>query len=346
MITMRERYILGKKVGKQTFVIDTQPAIINTAAVVGPFEGKGPLKEYFDHIYTDNLAGELSFEKAEKEMMLNACFTALTKAGKTPQEIDLFLAGDLLNQIITSGFSALELTIPFLGLYGACSTSAEGLAIAAMIIESGCASNILVATSSHNSSAERQFRYPTEYGSHKKPFSQRTVTGAGAAIVSKEGNGPKITHVTIGKVEDLACKDPLNLGAAMAPAAASTLVQHFADTGRGPEYYDLIVSGDLGKFGHQLAIDLAASQGGFDLSKNFKDCGLMLYDLEKQDVHAGASGCASSAVVTYGYLYKKLLDGTYKRLLLTATGALHSPISCQQGENIPSIAHSVSIEMI
>ncbi|MBO8128552.1 MAG: stage V sporulation protein AD [Peptococcaceae bacterium] len=335
-----------KKIGKQTYKPNNPPVIISTAAVVGPFEGQGPLKEYFDHIYTDLNAGERTFEAAEREMLLNACFTCLNKAGKTPQDVDFFLAGDLLNQTITSSFSALELRIPYFGLYGACSTSAEGLALAAMLVDGGFASLALPGTSSHNASAERQYRYPTEYGFPRKPQVQWTVTGAGAALIAAEGEGPRITHMTIGKVKDLGIKDPLNLGAAMAPAAADTIVRHFADTGHGPEYYDLIVTGDLGKFGHQLTVKMAASNGGFDLSQNYRDCGLMIYDTETQDVHAGGSGCACSAVVTYGYLYKKLMDGTFKRILLVATGALHSPVSCYQGNSIPGIAHAVSIEMI
>lgn len=337
---------MATRLGKQTYRPDNPPWIISTGTVAGPFEGQGPLGDYFDHVYTDTLAGERSFENAEKEMMTNACFTCLKKAGRTPQDVDFFLAGDLLNQTITSGFSALELAIPYLGIYGACSTSALGLALATMLVDGGYAGLVLAATSSHNSSAERQYRYPTEYGVHRKPTAQWTVTGAGAALVSRQGEGPRVTHFTIGKVEDLGIKDPMNLGAAMAPAAAATLVQHFADTGRGPEYYDLIVTGDLGKIGKELAEKTCVTKGGFDLSRNFNDCGLILYDTEKQDVHAGASGCASSALVTYGYLYRKLLAGELKKLLLVATGALHSVTSFQQGGSIPAIAHAVSIEMI
>lgn len=337
---------MATKLGKQTYRPDNPPYIISTAAVAGPFEGQGPLGKYFDHVYTDNKAGEISFENAEKEMMTNACYTCLNKANKTPQDVDFFLAGDLLNQIITSGFTALELGIPYLGIYGACSTSAEGLALATMLVDGNYAGLVLAATSSHNASSERQYRYPTEYGAIRKPTAQWTVTGAGAALVAREGTGPRITALTIGKVEDMGIKDPLNLGAAMAPAAVSTMVRHFADTGRGPEYYDLIVTGDLGKFGKELAIKTCASKGGFNLEKNYEDCGLILYDTSKQDVHAGASGCASSALVTYGYLYKKLVSGELKKLLLVATGALHSVTSFQQGANIPSIAHAVSIEML
>ncbi|MHB1418551.1 MAG: stage V sporulation protein AD [Bacillota bacterium] len=334
-----------KKVGKQTFRPENPPVMISTGAVAGPFEGQGPLKDYYDHIYTDLTAGERSFEGAEKEMLVNACFTCLNKAGKNPQDVDIFLAGDLLNQTITSGFSALELAIPYLGIYGACSSSAEGLAMATMLVDGGFAELVLAATSSHNAASERQYRYPSEYGVHRKPTAQWTVTGAGAALVAKEGEGPRITHVTIGKVVDFGIKDTQNLGAAMAPAAALTMIQHFSDTGNGPEYYDLIVSGDLGKFGHQLAVKTAISRGGFDLSKNFKDCGLMIFDTERQDVHAGASGCGSSAIVTYGYLYRKMLEGELRKLLLVATGSLHSPTSFQQGQNVPAVAHAVSLEI-
>ena len=336
---------MATKLGKQTFKPDTPPYLINTGTVAGPFEGQGPLRDYFDHIYTDTLAGERSFESAEKEMMTNACFTCLNKANKTPQEVDVFLAGDILNQTITSGFSALELAIPYMGIFGACSTSALGLALSTMLVDGNYAKLVLAAASSHNSSAERNYRYPTEYGATRKPTTQWTVTGAGAALVAKEGTGPRITHLTVGKVQDLGIKDPMNLGAAMAPAAAATMVQHFADTGRGPDYYDLVVTGDLGKFGHELAIRSCVTKGGFDLTKNYEDCGVMLYDTEKQDVHSGGSGCASSALVTYGYLYQKLLSGELKKILLVATGALHSVTSFQQGANIPSIAHAVSLEM-
>lgn len=334
-----------KKIGKQTYKPDNPPVILGTGTVVGPFEGQGPLRNYFDHVYTDLTVGERSFEAAEKEMMLNACFTCLNKNNITAQEVDFFLSGDLMNQTISSGFSALELRIPYLGIYGACSTAAEGLCIAAMLVDGGYASRVLAATSSHNAAAERQYRYPTEYGFSRKPHVQWTVTGAGAALITDEGIGPRITGFTVGKVYELGIKDPLNLGAAMAPAAAETMVRHFADTGHGPDYFDLVVTGDLGKFGHELAIKMTASIGGFDLSKNYLDCGLMIYDTKTQDVHAGGSGCAASAVVTYGYLYRQLLERKIQRILLVATGALHSPVSINQGNGIPAIAHAVCIEM-
>lgn len=339
---------MARKIGKQTYKPEKPPVIMSAAAVVGPFEGQGPLRPYFDHIYTDIMAGERSFECAEREMVLNACWTALNKGGKTPQEVDFFLAGDLMNQITTSSFSALELAIPFLGIYGACSSSGLGLALATMLVDGGYAGLVLTATSSHNAAAERQYRYPTEYGLQRKPTAQWTVTGAGAALVAPNGaaDGPLITMFTVGKPVDLGIKDVQNVGAAMAPAAADTMVRHFSETGRGPDYYDLIVTGDLGKFGKDLAKKLAVSRGGFDLSHNYEDCGLLLYDTEKQDVHAGASGCASSAVVVYGYLYRQLMEGRIKRLLMVPTGALHSPTTFQQGENIPGIAHAISIERL
>ena len=277
-------------------------------------------------------------------MLQNACYRALQKIQTSPEQVELFLAGDLMDQITTSGFTALELAIPFLGIYGACSTSVEGLIFAAAMIDGGFVNLVLTATSSHNSSAERQFRYPTEYGTQRKPFCQWTVTGSGAAVVSVAGDGPRITHATIGKVVDLACKDPLNMGAAMAPAASQTLIQHFADTGRSPKYYDLILSGDLGKVGHQLTKEWTASYGGFGLDQNYLDSGMLIYDLNDPRVNSGGSGCGCMATVAYGHVYKRMLRGDLKRVLLVATGALHSPTSSQQGENIPCIAHAVSLE--
>jgi len=337
---------MAVKVGKQTWIPSRKPVLIQTGVVAGPLEGQGPLKNWFDHVYTDPMAGERSFEGAEREMMLNACYTALRKADRTPESVDVFLAGDLLNQIITSSGSALQLKIPFLGIYGACSSSAESLIIATALIDAGFAQTVLCAVSSHNSTSERQYRYPTEYGIFRKPTAQWTVTGAGAALLAAEGRGPTVTCLTIGVVQDYGIKDALNMGAAMAPAAAATLVRHFADTGRAPDYYDLIVTGDLGRFGQRLAIEQAAKNGGFDLTKNYQDCGVLIYDCEKQDVHSGGSGCACSAVVAYGYLYRRMLAGEIKRLLFCATGALHSPTSMMQGGTIPVIAHAVSLEML
>jgi stage V sporulation protein AD len=332
-----------KKIGKQTVKLSNPPSIISTASIVGPKEGEGPLKDYFDIILNDDLFGEDSWEKAESKMNREAIRHALTKLNMQPDQIDYLFGGDLLNQIISSSFAARELKIPFFGLYGACSTMSESLSLAAMIIDGGFADYSIATTSSHFSSAERQFRFPLELGNQRPPTAQWTTTGSGAAIVAKDGNGPFITHITTGRVMDFGIKDANNMGAAMAPAAADTLIRHFEDTGFKPSSYDLIISGDLGKVGTELTIELA-SKNGYDISRNYTDCGLKIFDLEKQDVHAGASGCGCSAVVFCGYLYQELLKGNIKKLLLMSTGALLSPTSTLQGESIPGIAHAITIE--
>jgi len=333
---------VSKKTGKQTYQFGNPPKIISTGTVAGPFEGLGPLHEDFDEILTDTRNTEKTFEKAERSMLTKACQLALAHASSS-SEVDLFLAGDLLNQIISANFTAITLGIPFLGLYGACSTAALSLGLGAMLLDGGFAGTVLTATSSHNCTAERQYRFPTEYGGQRRPYQQWTVTGAGAALLGYNGEGPKITGVTFGKVVDLGSKDPLNMGAAMAPAAADTILQHFQDTGWDPHALDLIVTGDLGKVGFDLCRQELA-ENGLNLDANFNDCGLLIYDLKKQDVHAGGSGCAASALVTYGHLYKKFQRKEISRLLLVGTGALHSTTSFQQGENIPCIAHAVRIE--
>jgi stage V sporulation protein AD len=332
-----------KKIGKQTVKLSNPPSIISTASIVGPKEGEGPLKDYFDVILNDDLFGEDSWEKAESKMNREAIRQALTKINMKPEKIDYLFGGDLLNQIISSSFAARELKIPFFGLYGACSTMTESLSLAAMIVDGGYADYAAATTSSHFSSAERQFRFPLELGSQRPPTAQWTTTGSGAAILARDGDGPFITHITTGRVMDFGIKDANNMGAAMAPAAADTLIRHFEDTGFKPSSYDLIISGDLGTVGKQLTIELA-SKNGYDISRNYTDCGVEIFDLAKQDVHAGASGCGCSAVVFCGYLYKELQKGNIKKLLLMSTGALLSPTSTAQGESIPGIAHAVTIE--
>lgn len=320
--------------------------IVGAAAVAGPLEAEGPLGAEYDQTYPDLLIGQPSFEKAERQMMIDACGLALSKANLTekPPKVDYFLAGDLLNQIITSSFSGLQLGVPFLGLYGACSTLAEALGLGAMLIDGGFADRVLCSVSSHNATAERQYRYPTEYGSQRKPYAQWTVTGSGAVVLAASGSGPRITHVTIGKVNDMGIKDPFDQGAAMAPAAVDTIVNHLRDTGRSPDYYDLIVTGDLARFGQEMAIRLAADRG-VDLGDRYHDCGVMIYDNTRQDVHSGGSGCASSAIVFCGHLLKEVARGNLRRILLVATGALLSPTTFQQGENIPTVAHAVAVEV-
>lgn len=330
--------------GRQSWVYDNKPVILATGTIVGPFEGQGPLGDTFDRVHEELSIGESSWEKAERALFEEAAETAVKKAGLSMNQIQFLVGGDLMNQIISATFAARTLAVPFVGVFGACSTSMLSLALAAMMVDSGAATHALAATSSHNASAEKQFRYPTEYGSQKPPTAQFTVTGAGAAVVGKAGKGPIITAATIGKIVDLGVKDPFNMGAAMAPAAVDTIKAHMNDLDRTPADYDLIVTGDLSKVGYELALELFAKEG-FPIEKtNYKDCGMLIYDYEKQQVQAGASGCACSAVVTYGHLLDQMKKGKLKRILVVATGALLSTISFQQGESIPCIGHAVAIE--
>ncbi|WP_241236184.1 stage V sporulation protein AD [Brevibacillus marinus] len=333
----------SRKLGKQSWRFTGQTRLIASAAVVGPQEGKGPLAAFFDKVYGDLYAGQDTWEKAERQMMEEAIAIALRKAGLAKQQVDLILAGDLLNQNITASFTAEMLGMPLLGMFGACSTSMLTLANAAALVDAGYADCVLAACSSHNATAERQYRYPTEYGGQKPPSAQMTVTGAGAAVVGRAGDGPVITYATMGNVVDMGVTDPFDMGTAMAPAAVSTLTAHFRDTGRQPRDYDLIVTGDLAAVGYPIAKELLRKEG-FELDHVYQDCGLLIYAPEQQ-VQAGASGCACSAAVTYGYLVKQMLSGQLKKVLVCATGALLSPVSYQQGHSIPCIAHAVALEM-
>ncbi|MBE3588805.1 MAG: stage V sporulation protein AD [Thermoanaerobacteraceae bacterium] len=331
-----------KKNGVQTVWFQNPPVIVATATIVGSKEGQGPLGHTFDKVVADGYYGEKTWEKGERRMLAEVMNTAIQRANLQPQNIDYLLAGDLLNQIISANFTARDLGIPFLGLYGACSTMYEGLALAGMLIDGGFAENVLVGVSSHYSTAERQYRCPTEQGVQRPLHAQWTVTGAAAAVISRQGNGPVITHATVGKVIDLGQGDPMDMGAAMAPAAADTIARHLMDTGRQPDYYDLYITGDLGTYGRELAVKLL-QQKGYDLSSRFSDCGVLIFSPE-QDTHAGGSGCACSGVVTCGYLIQEIRAGRLKRLLGVGTGALLSQISSQQGETVPGIAHGVVIE--
>jgi stage V sporulation protein AD len=330
----------------QTVQLEQPVIIAGAAAVAGPMEADGPLGSEYDMTYPDLVIGQKSFEAAERLMMQDACKLALQHAGisGSPPKVDYFIAGDLMNQITTSSFSAQPLGLPFLGVFGACSTLCESLSIGAMLIDGGYADKVLCATGSHNCTAERQFRYPTEYGGQRRPYAQWTVTGAGGVVLAAEGQGPHITFVTTGKVTDMGIKDPLDQGAAMAPAAVDTIDIHLKDTGRSADYYDLIVTGDLARFGQQMAIRLAAERQ-LTLGARYKDCGVLVFDNERQDVHSGGSGCGCSAIVTCGHLLKEMQRGKIKKLLVVATGSLFSPTTSQQGENIPTIAHAVAIEV-
>ncbi|MBW7473774.1 stage V sporulation protein AD [Paenibacillus oenotherae] len=330
--------------GKQTWWFEKRPVIIGAATVVGPDEGEGPLAADFDLIHPELEMQQKSWEKAERLLLEQATDLALKNAKVNKQQLQYFVGGDLMNQIISNSFAARTLGVPYIGVFGACSTSMESLAIASLIINSGSGQYVMAGTCSHNCTAEKQFRYPTEYGSQKPPTAQYTVTGSGAAVIGADGTGPVVECATIGKIVDLGIKDPFNMGAAMAPAAVDTIQAHFNDTGREPKDYDLIVTGDLAGVGHPIAKDLLARDGVPMEQTEFMDCGLMIYDVQKQKVQAGGSGCGCSAVVTYGHLLKRLQkDGDLKRILVVATGALLSPLSYQQGESIPCIAHAVSI---
>ena len=330
--------------GYQSWVFKNRPVIAATATVVGPFEGQGPLAEDFDIIHGDLMLGQKSWEKAEKSLVEEANKLAIENAGLTKEQINFYIGGDLMNQIISSSFAARTLSVPYLGIFGACSSSMEGLALASLIIDSGAAKYALASACSHNASVEKQFRYPTEYGSQKPPTAQFTVTGAGSAVVAREGKGPFVTSATIGRVIDLGLKDPYNMGAAMAPAAVDTIQAHFRDLRIEPGYYDLIVTGDLAKLGYTLARDLFEKHKIPIEQTKYYDCGMMIYDYEKQEVQSGASGCGCSAVVTYGHILKRLQKGEFNHILVVATGALLSSLSFQQGESIPCIAHAVAIE--
>jgi stage V sporulation protein AD len=331
-------------IGHQSWKFENRPIIRGAATVVGPFEGQGPLANDFDIIHGDLMLGQESWEKAEKTLLEEAAKLAIENAGLTKEQVNFYVGGDLMNQIISSSFAARTLAIPYLGVFGACSTSMESLAIAAMIVNSRSAKYVLASACSHNASVEKQFRYPTEYGSQKPPTAQFTVTGAGASIVSHEGKGLAVTSATIGRVIDMGLTDPFNMGAAMAPAAVDTIEAHFRDLQIEPEYYDLIVTGDLSKVGYEIANDLFEKHKFPIKQTEYRDCGMMIYNYEKQTVQSGASGCGCSAVVTYGHLLKRMRRGELKRILVVATGALLSPISFQQGESIPCVAHAVCIE--
>lgn len=330
--------------GKQTWVFNNKPVIISSSAVGGPFEARGALSSDFDILHEDLWLGQDSYEKAEIKLLEQACESAISKVNMKKEDIQFLISGDLMNQIISSTFAARTLEIPFLGIFGACSSSMESLALASLLVDSKAAHYVIAAASSHNVTAEKQFRYPTEYGAQKPLTAQWTVTGAGAGLIAEKGDGPKITSATIGRVVDMGISDPYNMGAAMAPAAVDTIEAHFRDLNLEPSHYDLIATGDLGRVGHTIAKDLLEKHGLKISSKSFTDCGLLIYK-EDQPVMAGGSGCGCSATVTYGHFLKEMKKGKLKRILIVATGALLSPLSYQQKESIPCIAHAVAIEI-
>ncbi|MGL5346332.1 MAG: stage V sporulation protein AD [Peptostreptococcaceae bacterium] len=332
----------NKRVGLRTVKLENGPTIISSAAVVGPKEGEGPLREYFDMILDDDLFGEKSWELSESKMVETAMRKAVQKGNLSLEKVNYMIGGDLINQLLPSSFAARSLEIPFFGIYGACSTMAEGMCLSSMLIDGGFADFIVSGTSSHYCTAERQFRFPLELGNQKPMTAQWTVTGAGSVVIASKGEGPKVKYITVGKVIDKGINDGNNMGAAMAPAAIDTIYAYFDDTKDDPNSFDLIVTGDLGKLGKQITEDLLKEKG-IDISKVYTDCGIEIFDLEKQDVHCGGSGCGCSATVFAGYIYKKIINKEYNKVMLVSTGALLSPTSTLQKQTIPCVAHALVI---
>lgn len=333
--------LMIKKIG-DTIIFKNNPTIIAGCSVVGPKEKNSLLNKYFDKIMQDDICGEKTYEKAERKFMEHAITGAIKKAGLTTNDIDFLISGDLLDQIISSNFVARILNTSFIGIFGACSNMSLSLALGACLIEAGVANYVACATSSHFSTAERQFRFPLELGCQRPPTAQWTVTASGCSILSNNQKGHKVIGATIGKVVDFGINDVNNMGAAMAPAAADTLDRLFKDTKTTPKDYDLIVTGDLGKLGSELLLDLL-EQKGYSNIQNHRDCGQIIYS-DTQKSYMGGSGCGCGASVFNSYFLDKLTLGEYKKIIFMATGALLSPLSSQQGESIPSIAHAIIIE--
>ena len=332
------------KLGRQTVEFEKPISIECAYSSVGKKEADGPFGNYFDKVFDDELIGKDTWEKAESELLKETIISLMQKNKTAFSDIDYIFSGDLLNQCTSTNFAIKDFNVPHFGIFGACSTFSEGISLGSFLISGGFAKKVICATSSHFCTAEKQFRYPIEYGSARCPTSQWTVTGSGAVILSDANKGPFVTHITTGRIMDLGVTDANNMGAAMAPAAADTILAHFKETGRDEKYYDLIVTGDLGSVGMKLNIDLLKKEG-IDISNNYNDCGNMIFNQKEQSAKAGGSGCGCCASMFCGYFYKKLLEGEYKNILFVPTGALLSPISALQGESIPSIAHAVAITM-
>lgn len=329
---------------KGTWIFNNAPLITAGGAVGGKDEKNGPLAAYFDSFFADDVTQANSYEEAEGFFLSRAAQIALNKASLSSGDIDLFIAGDLMNQITSATYTAAYLNAPYLGIFSACATVCEALAMGGLAVSSGKCQKVLVGSVSHNKSAERQFRYPNEYGSQKPPTCQKTATAAGALLLADKGQGIMLESVTVGRVVDYGINDPLNMGAAMAPAAADTICKHFSQTKTSPADYDLILSGDLGKMGRELLFDLLSSQGYGPGKQRLKDCGLLLYG-EQKDAFCGGSGAGCIASVLAGYLCNLLQNRVVTRILVAATGALLSPNWVKQGNTIPCISHAVSLRV-
>lgn len=333
-----------KRIGARTIGFEEMPSIIGYASVAGKKESEGPLGSGFDKLIFDSYDGFDTYEQAESQFQTEAVSLALEKSGVSAQDVDYIFAGDLLNQCVGSSFGLKSFNIPYLGQYGACSTMAQGLIMAAVFVEGGAASTAMCVTSSHFCSAERQYRFPLEYGGVRTPTAQWTVTGAGSCVLKNDKKGPCVARATVGRIVDLGVKDANNMGAAMAPAAAQTIKDYFTDTNTSPKDYDLILTGDLGEVGSASLYDLLLMEN-IDIRNNHNDCGLMIFDREKQDVHAGGSGCGCAGSVFCSKILNSINDGRLKNILFMATGALMSPTTSGQGSSIPSIAHLVNIKL-
>jgi len=332
-----------KHIGKASVRFSAPPTILATASIVGPKEGEGPLAQYFDEISEDMLFGQKTWEQAQSELVRKTIELAVQKANLKMEDINYIFAGDLLNQICGSTYGVRGFGCSYFGLFGACSAIGSGISLGSMLIDGGFADYIVSSASSHFCGTEKTFRFPLELGTQRPPTSSWTVTGDGAVVLSKLGDGPYVTAVTTGTVVDMGVTDANCMGAAMAPAAADVIATHFRDLQIMPDYYDVIATGDLGSVGSTLLMQLM-HQEGFDISKVHTDCGLLIFDRETQDVDSGGSGCGCSSATFAGYFYKKLKSGEINKMLLVPTGALHSVVTVQQGESIPAIAHAVAIE--
>ncbi len=328
----------------QTIKMKNNVYLLNGYSMVGPLEGKGPLAQYFDYVMKDDTLGEKTFEKAERKLLQHIVIGAIDKSGLKTEKIDFFFGGDLLNQIVSTSYTARELNLPFIGLYSACATMAQALALASIFIDNKLANNVVAGTCTHFSTAERQYRFPLELGNQRPPTAQWTITGGGACVVSTIPSKIKIKAVTFGRVVDFGVTDINNMGAAMAGAACNTIISHIENVGKSVEDYDLILTGDLGKLGSEILIDLMEYHG-YILGKNYADCGCMMYD-KTERVFMGGSGAGCSASVLNSYVLKKLNSGEFKRVLLVSTGALMSTTTAQQGDSIPGIAHAVELESV
>ncbi|MBQ8184968.1 MAG: stage V sporulation protein AD [Lachnospiraceae bacterium] len=334
---------MTQMLGKQSIQFEKAPHILCGASIVGKKEGEGPLGKLFDEVEMDPMAGQQSWEEAESALQKRAAQLAIQKAGLQNSDVRYLFAGDLLGQLIATSFGVMDLQIPMFGLYGACSTMGESLILGAMTIQAGYADKVLALTSSHFASAEKQFRYPLEYGGQRPLAATWTVTGSGAFVLAASGGKARISGVTPGRVVDYGLKDSLNMGACMAPAACDTIYQHLVDFGRTPGDYDAIVTGDLGSIGQTILLEMMAKKG-FDIEKQHMDCGMMIFDAETQDTHAGGSGCGCSAVTLAAKLLPMLEKRQMKRILFVPTGALLSTVSYNEGQSVPGIAHGVVLE--